>query len=186
MKSTAERAGRKDTTLVIAPETPRESPFFPKTNHFDRSWLSKLSCTLRHKLRYESWKHTISPSVTIASCMVAEGTIVTLTTERFYPPPHQHTPTTLLPMPCNPITLPTNPPLLNHFYHPPLALVSILTPTPWPMVFIHTPPTPPAPAPAAAPAQSPSDKKGNRQKGNKKDKKGQRPPKAKTGTPNTV
>jgi hypothetical protein len=43
----------------------------------------------------------------------------------------------------------------------------------------------PSPPPAAAPAYSPPDKKGNRQKGNKKDKKGQTPPKAKTGTPNT-
>jgi hypothetical protein len=53
------------------------------------------------------------------------------------PPPPAY-PNTLLPMPCNPITLPTNPTLLNNFYHPPLALGSTLTPTPWPMVFFHT------------------------------------------------
>jgi hypothetical protein len=42
----------------------------------------------------------------------------------------------------------------------------------------------PSPVVAPAPAPSPPDKKGNRQKGNKKDKKGQTLPKAKTGTPN--
>jgi hypothetical protein len=49
--------------------------------------------------------------------------------------PHHHTPNTLLPTQCNPITLPTNLTLLNNFYHPPLALGSTLTPTPWPMGF---------------------------------------------------
>ncbi len=43
----------------------------------------------------------------------------------------------------------------------------------------------PPPAVAPAPTPSPPDKKGNRQTGNKKDKKGQTPPKGKTGTPNT-
>ncbi len=57
---------RKATTLAIALATPRESPFFPKTNHFDHSWPSKLSRPLRHKLQFESWILTISPSVTIA------------------------------------------------------------------------------------------------------------------------
>jgi hypothetical protein len=51
-------------------------------------------------------------------------------------PPHHHTPNTLLQMPCNPVTLLTNPTLLNNFYHPSLALGSTLTPTTWPMVFI--------------------------------------------------
>ncbi len=41
----------------------------------------------------------------------------------------------------------------------------------------------PPPAPARAPAPAP-DKKGNRQKGNKKDKKDKTTPKEKTGTPN--
>jgi hypothetical protein len=36
--------------------------------------------------------------------------------------PNHHTPNTLLPMPCNPFTLLTNPTLLDDFYHPPLAL----------------------------------------------------------------
>jgi hypothetical protein len=44
--------------------------------------------------------------------------------------------------------------------------------------------TPPTTAPVPAPATS--DKKGNRQKGNKKDKKGQTPPKEKTETPNNT
>jgi hypothetical protein len=56
--------------------------------------------------------------------------------------PHHHTPNTLLPMPCNRITLLTNLTLLNNFYHPPLALGSTLIPTPWPMVFTLTPPPP--------------------------------------------
>ncbi len=74
---------------------------------------------------------------------------------------------------CSSFTLPNNRTLLNNSYHPPLALVSTPTPTPWPMVITLTPP--PAPAP------SPPDKEGN-----KKDKKVQTPPKAKTGTLTTI
>ncbi len=55
-------------------------------------------------------------------------------------------------------------------------------PYPYPMANGVYPYPPPAVAPA--PAYSPSDKKGNRQKGDKKDKKGKTQPKAKTGTPN--
>jgi hypothetical protein len=66
VKLTAKLAEGKGTTLVIALAAPRESPFFPRTNHFDHSWLSRLSRPLRHKLRFESWRLTISPSVTIA------------------------------------------------------------------------------------------------------------------------
>ncbi len=71
----------------------------------------------------------------------------------------------------------------QHFFPPPsLALVSTPTPTPWPMGSTLTlPPLLPLPLPT----NPQPDKKGNRQKGNKKDKKGQTPPKAKTGTPNT-
>ena len=36
VKLIASRVGKKDITLVIAPATPRENPFYPKTNHFDR------------------------------------------------------------------------------------------------------------------------------------------------------
>jgi hypothetical protein len=96
-------------------------------------------------------------------------------------PSHYHTHNTLLPMPCNPITLLTNPTLLNNVYHPTPGLG--FNPYPYPMANGFYPYPPPAPAPAPAPAYSPSDKKGNRQKGNKKDKKGQTPPKEKTGTP---
>jgi hypothetical protein len=59
-------AERKDTILVIALAAPKESRFFLKINHFDHSWLSKLSRLLRHKPRFESYTLTISPSVTIA------------------------------------------------------------------------------------------------------------------------
>jgi hypothetical protein len=53
---------------------------------------------------------------------------------------NHHTSHSLLPTPCNPNTLLTNLTLLNNFYHPPLALVSTLTPTPWQMAF--NPPLP--------------------------------------------
>ncbi len=56
--------------------------------------------------------------------------------DSLYPPPSY--PHTLLPTPCNPITLLTNLNLLNNSYHPPLALVSTLNPTPWQMVFTPT------------------------------------------------
>ena len=36
VKLIALRVDKKDITLVIAPATPRENPFYPKTNHFDR------------------------------------------------------------------------------------------------------------------------------------------------------
>jgi hypothetical protein len=52
--------------------------------------------------------------------------------------PNYHTPNTPLPMLCSPITLLNNLTLLHNFYNPPLALVSTLTPTPWPMVFTLT------------------------------------------------
>ena len=66
VKLIAGRVDREATTLEIAPATPRESHSCPKTSHFDRSWLSKHSRLLRLKQQYESWIHTISPSVTIA------------------------------------------------------------------------------------------------------------------------
>ena len=37
VKSIATRAGKKGITLEIALATPRENPFCPRTNHFDRS-----------------------------------------------------------------------------------------------------------------------------------------------------
>jgi hypothetical protein len=95
--------------------------------------------------------------------------------------PHHHTPNALLPMPCNPFTLLTNSTLLNNFYHPTPGLG--FHPYPYPMANGFHPS--PSPAVAPAPAYSPSDKKGNRQKGNKKDNKGQTLPKAKTGTPSS-
>jgi hypothetical protein len=66
VRLTAALAERKDTILVIALAAPKESLFFLKTNHFDHSWLSKLSRRLRHKPRFESWTLTTSLSVTIA------------------------------------------------------------------------------------------------------------------------
>jgi hypothetical protein len=51
VNSAAGHAGRKEITLVIASATPRESSLFPETNHFDHSWLSKLSRPLRHELQ---------------------------------------------------------------------------------------------------------------------------------------
>jgi hypothetical protein len=66
VRLTAGLAERKDTILVIALAAPKERLFFLKTNHFDRSWLNKLSRLLKHKPRFESWTLTISPSVTIA------------------------------------------------------------------------------------------------------------------------
>ena len=36
VKSIAGRVDKKGTTLVIAPATPKENPFCPKMNHFDR------------------------------------------------------------------------------------------------------------------------------------------------------
>ena len=36
VKLTATRVDKKDITLEIALATPRENPFYPKTNHFDR------------------------------------------------------------------------------------------------------------------------------------------------------
>ena len=81
------------------------------------------------------------------------------------------------------ITLPptANTPTLSHTYPHPLALVSHLTPlthTPWPMPFTLT-----TPAPAPAPATS--NQTGNRQKGKKQGKQGNKTPqKEKTGTLN--
>ena len=69
----------------------------------------------------------------------------------------------------------------QQFLPPPPGLG--FNPYPYPMANGFYPYPPPAVAPAPAPSLP--DKKGNRQKGNKKDKKGQTPPKAKTGTPNT-
>jgi hypothetical protein len=66
VKSIAGHVVRRVITLVIALATPRESPFWLKTSHFDRSWPSKHSHLPRRKLRFESWTHTIIPSVTIA------------------------------------------------------------------------------------------------------------------------
>ncbi len=70
VKLTAGRAGRKDITqgLPLAIPSPRESPSCLKTSHFDRSWLSRLSLSRppKHKLRYKSWRRTISPFVTTA------------------------------------------------------------------------------------------------------------------------
>ncbi len=86
VRLTAGLAERKDTILVIALAAPKENLFFLKTNHFDHSWLSKLSRLLKHKPQFESWTLTISPSVTIASCMVAEGTIVMRKTVKFMKP----------------------------------------------------------------------------------------------------
>ncbi len=77
--------------------------------------------------------------------------------------PHHYTPNTLLPMPCNPITLLTNLTLLNNFYHPPLALGSTLTPTPWPMGFTLTlPPLLPLPLPTHPQTRKATDKKATR------------------------
>jgi hypothetical protein len=82
-------------------------------------------------------------------------------------------------------------------YYPPQQAYppqSYLTPPPglgfppyyiYPMTNAFYPYHPP-PAVALAPAPATSDKKGNRQKGNKKHEKGQTQPKEKTGTPNTT
>jgi hypothetical protein len=72
--------------------------------------------------------------------------------------PHHHTPNTLLPMPCNPITLLTNLTLLHNFYHPPL--VSTLTPYPWSMGFTLTlPPLLPLSLPTHPQTRKATDRK---------------------------
>jgi hypothetical protein len=71
----------------------------------------------------------------------------------------------------------------QQFLPPPPGLG--FNPYPYPMANGFYPYPTPAAAPTPAQAYSLSDKKGNRQKGNKKDKKGQTPPEAKTDTPNT-
>jgi len=110
-----------------------------------------------------------------ARMMAWEGTKYTQLT------PHHLTPHTLLQMLCSPFTLPNNSTLLNNSYHPPPGLG--FNPYPHPMANGYYPYPPPAVAPAPAP--SAPDKKGNRQKGIKKDKKGQTQPKGERGTPNT-
>jgi hypothetical protein len=98
--------------------------------------------------------------------------------QTFSPPSNPQYPTANAMQPYYPPHQPYPP---QQFLPPPPGLG--FNPYPYPMANGFYPY--PSPAVAPAPAYSRSDKKGNRQKGNKKDKKGQTPPKAKTGTPNT-
>jgi hypothetical protein len=95
----------------------------------------------------------------------------------FPPPSYPQYPTANAMQPYYPPHQPYSPPQ----FLPPLPGLGF-NPYPYPMANGFYPYYPTL---APAPAYPPSDKKGNRRKGNKKDKKGQTPPKAKTGTPNT-